>query len=165
MPNDILAQKEIKEILDYNPDTGEFRWLISPSTNVSIGDIAGCNKRGYISIRRNRKTYYAHRLAWVIMTGEWPEHQIDHINHNPSDNRWCNLREATNQENHKNQSLRKDSKSGVCGVIWRKKTQKWSAQIKIHKQIHLGVFTDKFEAICARKSAENKFGYHSNHGS
>lgn len=99
------------------------------------------------------------------MTGSWPKEQIDHINHVRSDNRWINLREATNQENCKNRSISIRNKSGVVGVRWTKGKTKWAAYIHVNsKDKYLGFFFDKFEAICARKSAENKHGFHANHG-
>jgi len=104
----------------------------------------------------------AHRLAWFYMEGEWP---TGHINHIRDDNRWVNLREVSNQENHKNQSISINNKSGVIGVCWNKKARKWHAQIKVnYKAISLGCFSDIHNAIKARKDAEIKYGFHKNHG-
>ncbi len=161
----MITQAELKELLHYNPETGVFKWKKKTANCIEIGDMAGClNSRGYLIICINSKNYYAHRLAWLYMTGEWPV-QIDHINHIKDDNSWINLRETTSQENSKNRSLRKTNKSGVIGVGWCKQSNKWKTGIKIsQKAIHLGYFTDKFEAICARKSAERKYEFHPNHG-
>ena len=166
MPNDILAQKELKELLHYDPDTGVFTWVASPSTIVKIGDITGCpDSRGYLVIGIKGKIYKSHRLAWLYMMGEWPTGEIDHINHIKNDNRWINLREVTHKENGRNQALSKNSTSGACGVHWVKRDEKWRTRIKVNgENLHLGCFFDKFEAICARKSAENKYGFHPNHG-
>ena len=123
-----------------------------------------CHTHGYIIIKIDGIGYKAHRLAWLYMYGVWPNF-IDHKNHNRSDNRIVNLRSVTNQENCKNASLRKDSSSRVCGVHWNKLERKWKAQINVDsKRIYLGCFDDLFEACCVRKSAENKHGFHLNHG-
>ena len=95
---------------------------------------------------------------------EMPVSEVDHINHNGLDNRWVNLRQVTRQENCKNTSLYKRNKSGVSGVAWNKRDKKWMAEIGQRPRRKLGRFIDKFEAICARKSAENKLNYHPNHG-
>ena len=161
-----LTQARLKELLHYNSETGLFTRLIAVSNRVKVGDTAGWkNGRGYISIRVDWVNYQAHRLAWLYMTGKWPEFQIDHINHIFDDNRWLNFREVTQQENSRNQPLSLRNKSGVPGVGWHKCTGKWYANItvdRIHK--YLGVFSDFFEAVCARKSAERKYGFHVNHG-
>ena len=166
MNSQIITQTELKEILNYNPDTGVFTWLVKPSSKVNVGDIAGyTNEKGYIRIRVNKKRYMAHRLAWLFMTGYWPKKEIDHIDHIRGNNKWGNLREATHQENGKNQKLHKSNKSGVCGVHWNKHNKSWDAQIMVRgKQMPLGQFKDKFEAVCARKSAERKNNFHKNHG-
>jgi len=162
----MLTQSELKELLNYNPETGVFTWVKKIRT-VSAGDIAGgiMGDQKYVRISINGKKYLGHRLAWLYMTGEWPKHQVDHINHVRSDNRWINLREATNQENQKNASKRKDNKSGLTGVHWVKKECKWIAIIQVNKKPKcLGLHEDKFEAFCARLSANNKYGFHANHG-
>ncbi|MCK4792503.1 MAG: HNH endonuclease [Desulfobacteraceae bacterium] len=160
----MLTQKELKEVLNYNLETGELVWRISRGTRKA-GDIAGTlNALGYVVIRIKGKLYLAHRLAWFIEHGRWPK-EIDHINHGKADNRWVNLREITHQENMMNQPLRKSNTSGVCGVDWHKRDNKWRSKIMIDgKTLHLGYFTDKLDAITARKEAENKYGFHENHG-
>ena len=162
----MITQKELKELLHYDPETGIFTRLISFSDKAKVGNIMRTKtSHGYIAIRIRRKIYKAHRLAWLYMAGVWPKHHIDHLNHIRDDNRLINLREATYQDNAKNRALNKNNKSGVCGVSWYKTKGKWVAQISDkEKKINLGYFIDKFEAACARKSAENKYGYHGNHG-
>ena len=162
----MITQSELKEMLHYNPETGIFTRLISVAPNARAGDIAGCNTSvGYISIYVKNKKYAAHRLAWLYMTGEFPKHGTDHINHIKDDNRFVNLREATQRENCKNQSMRIDNTSGVTGVFWRKDVNKWRARIEVNQDtVCLGSHVDKFEAICARMSANNKYGFHENHG-
>ena len=162
----MLTQDRLKELLRYDSDTGVFTWRVTSGNGIAIGDKAGFTRpNGAIYINLRGRRYMAHRLAWLYVHGEWPEHDIDHIDHDPSNNRIVNLRSVTHQENGKNQSLSKLNKSGVSGVSFHKQTGKWTAQIfNNRKRIYLGVFVDKFIAICARKSAENKYGYHANHG-
>ena len=158
------TQKELKDLLSYDADSGLFTRKVSRG-HSKAGDIAGYLCHGYIQIEIDGKAYGSHRLAWLFMNGEFPKGQIDHINHAKDDNRWINLREATNQENHKNRTMNKNNTSGVCGVYWSKQREKWQASIKVDgKNRHLGFFADKSEAIFTRKSAEAKHGYHANHG-
>ena len=161
----MLTQERLKELLHYDPEAGLFTWLVSSGNGVKVGDIAGSFSHGYIQIRVKGKLHQAHRLVWLYMSGVWPKDQIDHINHIRDDNRIVNLREATHRENGRNRSMKSNNKSGVTGVHRYEQRKKWVAQIKVDdKLIYLGCFTDKFEAVCARKSAENKFGFHPNHG-
>jgi len=163
----LITQKELKESLHYNPETGVFVWLASPHGKVNAGDIAGFTDKttGYIKITVNSKKNYAHRLAWLYMTGEWPEDQIDHDDRVRANNKWDNLFAATNQENNKNKSKQKNNTSGVTGVSWFARDKIWRARVTINdKEKHLGYFVDKFEAVCARMSANNKYDFHENHG-
>ena len=121
---------------------------------------------GYVVINIDGKRIYAHRIAYLFITGNWPEKDIDHINGIRDDNRWENLRVVNCQENSKNQKIRKNNTSGVTGVSWYKNYQKWLVRIHDHngRSIKLGYFEDFFEAVCRRKSAELDYGYHENHG-
>ena len=96
----MLDQKTLKENLEYCPDTGNFTWLVSKNNRVKAGAIASnINYYGYVRIGINGKQYGAHRLAFLWMTGEFPD-ECDHINHQRSDNRWENLRSVTSAENN-----------------------------------------------------------------
>lgn len=160
----MINQSELKEIIEYNPDTGVFTWKISKQ-GIKKKQAGSGDGKGYIDIKINQKKYKAHRLAWLYMTGELPGKQIDHINHNRSDNRWGNLRLASHSENMRNQTIPKNNNSGVIGVFFHKRDKKWIASIN-HKnrKINLGSFAKKHQAIAARKQAEIKHGYHENHG-
>jgi len=160
---DCVSHNRLCEILKYNKKTGAFTWLISPTGSVVVGSVAGnLSKRGYIEIRIDKKAYKAHRLAWFYVYGVWPN-QVDHDDHDRSNNKWLNLNEATAETNAKNRTNPK--KNGILGVKWSKRDKNWRATISVDgKRVCLGSFVDKFEAICAKLSANNKHGYHINHG-
>ena len=145
----MLTQAELKRIWHYDPDTGLFTRLIATAGHKKIGEIAnGRSNKNYVQIQIAEKTYKAHRLAWLYMTGDWPKHQVDHINGIRDDNRWCNLRDVKQSVNQQNQrSPHRDNKSGYAGVCWDKSINKWRAQITVNnKKIHLGIFDDVHEA-------------------
>ena len=107
--------KEIKRHLDYNPDTGELTWLVSPGNRIKAGDEAGSiNGLGYRIVIFQRTVYYVHRVAYFLMTGQnlEPGLQMDHINRNRSDNRWRNLRVVTQSENLANSKVSRNNKLG-----------------------------------------------------
>lgn len=147
-------------------DNGILRWR-NRRGKAKTGSIAGCvDKNGYVRIRYNCVLLLAHRIIWEMHNGKIPEGmEIDHINHDRSDNRIENLRLASRLENSKNTSLLKRNKSGRVGVCWRKKEKKWHATIYDKgKSVHLGLFSSIDDAIMAREQAEAKLGYHENHG-
>jgi len=162
----MLTQSQLKEVLNYNSDTGIFVWRRTVSPKGVKGNIAGTiNGRGYRHLGYKGRIYRLHRLAFLYVKGHFPKDQVDHINQNKLDNRWINLREVTSQENNRNLPLSSRNKSGVVGVFWDKSCSKWKAVIwNQGKAVNLGHFFDKFEGICARMSAHNKYGYHENHG-
>lgn len=161
----MLSQKELKELFHYNPETGIFTRRASVSWNTKRGDIVSGVSNGYLRVNIGGKQYYCHQLAVLYMTGGLPEDDVDHINHLKTDNRWSNLRAVTRSENLKNCSLGKNNKHGVTGVHIHAPKPVWRAAISVNKkQIFLGQYSDFFEACCARKSAENKYKYHRNHG-
>lgn len=154
-----LTQSRLKQILHYNPDTGEWTWIEKLSDKRPVGSKAGSvGKSGYNIIRINGEKYRAHRLAFLYMTGDWPKEFVDHKNRNRSDNRWCNLREATVNDNNRNRELSPQNKSGYKGVYWREDRDKWVARIKVNnKVITLGHYLIKEDAIKARQVAEQKY--------
>ena len=159
----MITQTELKERLEYNPDTGVFTRLVLTG-RFSKGTFAGTKSHGYIDIGFLGKRYGAHRLAWLYVHGHFPE-QIDHINGIRDDNRLSNLREVNNYINSRNIGMRKNNKSGFMGVSWANRDSKWVSQIMInYKTIILGTFDDKEDAIEARKAANIKYGFHVNHG-
>lgn len=176
----------VRELLRYEPDTGKLFWRERAEKwfrGVGGGYTAKRAAAGWNAKYANREAihtesgdgyrvgrvfdllYRAHRVAWAIETGRWPDHQIDHLNHIRNDNRIKNLRDATHAENGRNQKIRSNSTSGVLGVTWYEPRCKWHARIMFNgRKIHLGYFIDKVDAIAARKSAEAEYGFHANHG-
>lgn len=142
-----MTPYRLREVLNYDPHTGNFIWLITKK-GAKFGHAAGSyNDAGYWMVKIDQRIYRAHRLAWLYMTGLWPKDQIDHINGIRDDNRWCNLREATRSENHQNLAISKRNTSGFIGVSWHKPTQKWVAHIKVAgRGSNLGSFTKPEDA-------------------
>lgn len=162
-----ITQERLKELVYYNSETGIFTRIKRTSNSTKVGDIAGsinkCN--GYSEFHLDSKKYSAHRLVWLYVYGRFPSHQIDHIDHNRSNNRLSNLREVTQSENNKNLSLRKLNKNGCTGIYWCNTYKKWHARINVDgKSIHIGYFANKDEAISSRKLANKKYFFHDNHG-
>lgn len=154
-----LIQDRLKELLDYNPDSGTFTWKVTRTGTAKAGQVAGTpNIGGYVLIRVEGITYMAHRLAWFYVYGVWPAHQIDHINRERSDNRIANLREATNAENQQNCNVRSTNKSGYTGVSWNSDRRKWAAQLWVNGQnIKLGFYKDKVDAAAAYIQAKGVY--------
>jgi len=145
----MLTHEYLKSVLHYDPESGVFTRLISNNGFIKINSIAGTiHPKGYVIIGINKKYYKAHRLAWFYMHGVWPENQIDHINHNKSDNSIINLRLATNAENTQNKiKPRSDNKCGLLGVSYYKNYGNYVAQIQVNnKKRLLGYFTTPEEA-------------------
>jgi len=165
-----LTAERARELLIYDTETGWLTWRVAKSNRVQAGSRAGWNatpRPNYFSrdIGIDGVKYKEHRVIWLIVTGIWPENEIDHINHNATDNRWINLRRVTREENAKNQSASSRSTTGVIGVSWYSLKHTFQAYININrKRIHLGNFKSMNDAISARKNAEREHGYHKNHG-
>ena len=179
VPERIWAQS----LLDYDPATGKLFWKERPVESFAEGNrgrdavaktwnsrfagreaMTALDSNGYHHGNFGRKKRSAHRLAWLIATGEWPE-QIDHINGIRTDNRLVNLRAVTNQTNGQNAKRREDNTSGVCGVARHPKPGLWQAYINANgKRKNLGAFDSFDKAVSVRRAAEKEFGYHENHG-
>ena len=168
--------QELDRLHRYDAETGDIFHKIDKGRKdgggrqAKAGEIATNKTGGYLAVRfrRNgrRVGYLAHRVAWLLYYGVDPgEKEIDHIDGNPVNNKISNLRLVDHQGNMRNKRKRSTNTSGVQGVSWHKGTGKWRAYIADRgEQQYLGIFEDKFEAICCRKSAERRIGYHKNHG-
>jgi hypothetical protein len=140
-----LTQEKLKTLLTYNPDTGVFTRNVLPRNGCKkVGNI---RKDGYVVLSINRKRYLAHRLAFLYMTGSFPE-EIDHIDGNPNNNRWVNLRVCTRSQNNMNK--------GVAGVYFHR-SGKWLAQIT-NQGVHyyLGLYVNRNDAMARYQEAKQK---------
>jgi len=156
----MITQKRLKELLSYDVETGIFTRVTS-TKGARVGSIAGRATKGrYVDIRVDGTRYGGHRLVWLYVYGNLPEIEIDHINHDRTDNRITNLRLAGHKANQKNRSLNKDNTSGVSGIS--KHISGWA--VSIGGAGYIGLYKDFFEAVCMRKSLENELNYHENHG-
>jgi hypothetical protein len=153
-----LTRARLRELLHYDPETGEFRWLKRMSQAVRAGDIAGTlNKtHHYWSITIKGSHHRAHHLAWLYMTGKWCRLLIDHRDGNPSNNRWDNLRKATVWQNNANRCRQRNNVCGFKGVT-RNRWGTWSAVInKKGRRRHLGTFPTPQAAHQAYVAAARK---------
>ena len=153
--SELLTQARLKELLHYDPVTGIFT-RAAPSKGAKIGDIAGSRyKDGYIRMWVNGARFQAHRLAFLYMEGYFPENPVDHIDHNPSNNIWSNIREVSHSCNSRNCKMAKNNKSGVNGVNWHPRDKVWCANIRFnHKHVNLKASRDFTEAVAHRLAAE-----------
>lgn len=157
--------EELRQLLRYEPDTGKLFWRerqgVTPeikrwNTRYSGNEAGRVNGEGYRHVRVNGRDYKTHRIVWIWETGRWPVDQIDHINRIKTDNRFCNLREVTNAENHQNRNIVANNTSGYTGVSYEK--GKWRANIKhMGKHHFLGYFGTAEEASRAYQEAKPMF--------
>ena len=147
-----LTQDRLKQLLRYDPETGEFIRVVGVK-GAAAGTVAGCiNKQGYNFIGIDHERPYAHRLAFLYMTGDWPTFQVDHINGIKTDNRWANLRDVSATVNMQNLSKPR-GKSKLIGVT--SNDFGFQAQIRHEgKHVYLGTFKTKEEAHAAYVGAK-----------
>ena len=174
----------LRKLLRYDPETGILTWkwrdkawfLVESSRRrwntrfagkeaLTAIDVGGRGyKHGSITVLGLNKAY-AHRVAYTIYHGDFPEFGIDHINGDPTDNRIANLRDVSQKINSRNSSRRKNNTSGVTGVYWNNQMERWCAQITVDGRTKsLGLFASLDLAIYARKEAEAGHDFHANHG-
>jgi len=152
-----LTRARLRELLRYDPETGEFRWL-KDSRMVRAGDLAGClDREHYWVICIDYRNYPAHQLAWLHVTGRWGRPMIDHRDGNPANNRWSNLRVATSSQNNANRCRPRHNTSGFKGVHFNAQRRKWAATIcKDWRTIYLGLFLTPEAAHAAYVAAARK---------
>lgn len=146
-----LTAEHLRYLLSYDPSTGVFIRRVSPRTDRAGRPTGSINPTGgYHLIRLEGRSYMSHRLAWLYMTGEWPEEEIDHINGIRSDNRFENLRAVKARHNHSNRGLSSRNTSGHSGVAWNRANKNWRASFRQDGvRVEVGSFSDLQDAIAA----------------
>lgn len=153
-----FTRERVLELLEYNHDSGVFVWRKSLRGRVKAGDVAGFRRAdGYIRITIDGQPVWAHRLAWFVSTGAWPNGEIDHINGNPSDNRIANLRDVNSRTNSQNATRARTRKNGgtLIGAHWCKTWKRWKSSIgHNYTQMHIGWFDTEEQAHAAYIAAK-----------
>ncbi|MFY4006015.1 HNH endonuclease [Achromobacter denitrificans] len=153
-----LRGDDVRALLDYEPESGVFRWRYRDGApkqwNVRYaGRVAGLvTDLGYRTIAIHGRPYRANRLAWLVMTNEWPAGVVDHINGHKSDDRFSNLRDVSKTVNGQNQrtATRKNRSTGLLGATFDKRKQKFRADISVNgKAKHIGYYDTAMEAHLA----------------
>jgi hypothetical protein len=157
--------ERLRAVLRYDAETGRLFWLPRPGKLKWTVQNAGkeaftANTLGYRCGTIDGVRFQAHRVIWKIVHGREPKGQIDHIDGNRSNNRVENLRDVSNAENARNRRPYCRTTSGTLGVSWTTHHRRWRAYITVEgKQIALGTFREKSDAIAARRAAEAKYGF------
>lgn len=169
-----MNEQDTAYILDhfsYDPFTGLItreKWSKgskAPGTVVGAPSPSGTGK-DYLVMMVNKRRYYAHRVAWLLMTGEQPPKEVDHIDGNGLNNKWDNLRKADRSSNMKNCRKHRNGNPLMMGISKRPENGKYRARITVNgKTITLGTFSNYVDAVEARKKALSEHGFHENHGS
>jgi hypothetical protein len=156
---------ELRRYLAYDKATGVLTWKARPSvkSRCEIGAEAGyMEKDGYRRLKFMGRLYHTHVVAWALVTGEWPEHEVDHRDVNQGNNRWDNLRLATRSQNKANMAAPVTNTSGVKGVYWDAARCKWVASIRVDgKKRMLGRFPADQKDVAAstyQAAARHHFG-------
>lgn len=173
----------LRKLLRYDPETGVLTWKVRTPNMFEDGKRTAshrCNNWNAVFAGKPAFTALcphkyrigevlgsrvrAHRVIWALVYGRWPK-EVDHINGIRDDNRLSNLRTVTRTQNARNQCIRSTNTSGHMGVSWEKGKHRWVAHIRVDgKLIKLGRFRVFDDAVRARKDAEDRYGFHSNHG-
>lgn len=155
----LVTQARLKELYHYNEGTGEFTRLFSRCNANKAGILVSKKtEAGYFRLWIDGRLYMRHRLAWLYVYGEFPAGQIDHINGIRDDNRIANLRDATPAINAQNtRGPRRDSSTGLRGVVWSKRERKYLAHIYVNKRSrYLGRFETAESAYAAYLTAKRE---------
>ena len=154
----MITYEQVRDAIIYEPKSGIIRWRNKCGSGKNGVYVGWYDKiKGYHQLEIFGRSYKAHRIIWLYMRGYLPEKQIDHINRNKEDNRWCNLREASQQCQSQNCNIAKNNTTGITGVTLRK-NGKFRAMIRYNdKLISLGTYNNLTQAVFARYSAEVKY--------
>ena len=174
-----ISFNDVNQLLRYEPESGKLFWLNRPieqfntkrawkSWNARYSGIeafrtigSGGHFRGWIY----NKQYLAHRVVWLMQTGDWPKADIDHIDGDPTNNRLSNLRDVSASVNLKNTGMHRNNTSGVTGVSWSSAHKKWVASLMVNGCVKiLGRFDDIQAAAEARQKANREYGFTERHG-
>jgi hypothetical protein len=185
MNRDKISPEILRKIISYDPESGKLFWLTRPVDmfNDTIGRTKeqacpiwngrfagkeaftaydGCGYRMGLAFG---VSFRAHIVCWAVHNGQWPLHQIDHVNGIRDDNRIINLRDVPQSENGKNQKMPSHNTSGKIGVYLSPTSGKWCAAIRVgRKKEHLGTFDTFEQAASAREMAAARYQFHQNHG-
>lgn len=156
-----LTQKRLRELLDYNPETGIFTWRVKKAPRLKIGEEAGWIGDRYRQIGIDRNLYSASRLAWLYMEGFLPEGiEVDHIDRVKSNNKWENLRLISHACNAKNIGLKSHNVTGVNGVCFDKARNAWLVQMQHNgERVVRKRFKTKIDAIICRWESEKEYNW------
>lgn len=155
-----LTQEKVREMFDYDPETGILTWRISRYPSKAGDVVESLDERGYNRVHINRKGYRAHRIIWLWYYGFFPENGIDHINRNCGDNRINNLREVSYQCNARNSKLPDNNRSGIRGVCIDRRRNKFLSSMMVNKKTcYFGMYNDLTEAVAHRLAAEQCLGW------
>lgn len=162
-PLPLPSREVLAHYFSYDSETGLLTWRIQPCRNVFAGDKAGTlSHQGYLRVMLKKRLLIVHRIIWKMVTGEEPGEEMDHINGDPSDNRFVNLRNATHAENQRNKGLSRNNACGFKGVRWDghsgSRSRPWRAAIRFNgKRHYLGKFASPEEAHAAYEAASLRF--------
>lgn len=147
----------IESLLRYESESGEFYWLESRGSKKAGQKAGSLDSKGYVQIRVDGHAWYAHRLAWMLVKGQYPDFQIDHKDTCRNNNSISNLRASTVMQNGYNRSKQMNNKSGVKGVHWNKKRNKWCAVVGVNRlKVHVGYFECLDRAEIAIRAKRNE---------
>jgi hypothetical protein len=155
----MVTQEKVRRLFDYQ--NGKLIRRVKTGDNTRVGQEAGStNTLGYRVVSVDNRHQYVHRVVWLYWHGYLPEHGIDHINRDKTDNRIENLREVGKACNARNTGNPRNNTSGIKGIKWFEKTKKWRVGIYVSgRTIHLGYHADRLEAVCHRLAAEQALGW------
>lgn len=158
--------KRIRGRVVYDHISGELFYIKKlKNGSIKVLECKSVDKDGYYQLRVFGVLYTQHRLAWALYYDKFPDKDIDHINHERSDNRISNLRCCSRRDNNLNIKLRGNNKSGFNGVWFSKPLSKWVAEARINNiKHHIGVYKNKADAISARVEFNKGSEFHENHG-
>lgn len=156
-----LTVERLKEVLDYDPSNGDFVSKL-PRGNIGVGATLGCeNGRGYKRVKIDGRRYMMHNLAWLYMTGGLPKEKIDHKDGDPSNNKWSNLRPATDYQNSCNKGLYKNNLLGIKGIT---KTRAGTYMVRVDHKSY-GCFKDlELAELVVQEVRDKLHGEFARHG-